>query len=165
MTPLPEIRIMSGCVAACLAPQIWTAMGARERRIMLWDLAPERRAGLFPDALRAASVAGLAWERGALCGLAWIVPLSPGSRCGLIHFCFLRRAGAEAVARRFLDSVRRSGRFDSLLAVLPVVYRHARSFALGLGFADLGALPGACWLAAQSRAVDGVLLRLVWGQA
>ena len=164
MIPSPEydLRLMGGPRAACLAPALWAALGPRERAAMLWDVERGRRAGLFPGVLGAADIVGVAWEGNAVSGMAWVTPLAPGARCGAVHFCFTRRERAERIARDFLARLADARRFESLVALLPAPYRHARAFARRVGFAELGRLPGACRLAGLRgwRVTPGVVLAL-----
>ena len=154
---------MSGSQAACLAPWIWSAMTPRLRSVMLYDVSPKARARIFPEALRRSSVAGVAWDDGELAAVSWIEPLFPEARCGVIHFCFMRPKRAERIARKFLALVAESRRFDTLMAFLPALYRHARAFAKRVGFEELGVFAGACRLAEPERVAGGALLRLEFG--
>lgn len=162
MPPLPEYSLWLGPGAAAerLAPLLWDALGSRGQGAMLWDIELPRRARTFTAVLRDAPLVGLAWTESGLEGLAWVYPLAPGSRCGVIHFCFARRLRADVIARDFLRRVRRADCYESLLAFLPAVYRHARLFARQMGFEELGSIPGACRMAARNKAVDGALMLL-----
>lgn len=170
MTPLPEPETRacatwqgSGNQAASLAPLVWSALGARGQRAILWDVDPEHRTALFVQALRRAELVHLAWDRqtNALYSVVWIVPLMADSRCGVLHFCCTRHAPARALAEDFLCQPELVQRFDSLMGFVPVPYRHARRFAADVGFEELGIFPGACWMAAQGKVVPGAVLRLL----
>ncbi len=159
-----SLCLANGPQAACLGSLLWDALGERGQRVMLWDVPPHRRARIFSATLRNSGVVGLAWEKEMLAGLAWVTPIMPGARCGMIHFCFTRQEQAAPLAHEFLARLEASRRFDSLVAFLPAVYRHARRFAQAAGFVELGILPGACRLVTATGAKLGpaVLMRFVF---
>ncbi len=159
MTRSSDLRLLSGPEAAVWAGHLWTALGSRVRRVLLWDAPEDRKAGLFAECLRRSALVGIARHGDALEALAWMAALGPGSRCGVMHFAFVRTCAALGTACDFLDRADAAGCFDTLLALLPVPFRHARNFARNCGFHDLARLPGACFLAAHGRVVDGVLMQ------
>jgi len=166
MTPLLKMHMVTGSQAACMAPFIWADMGKRERRAILWDVVPNLRQYALQKALGMALVAGIAWAGPRLAAIAWIVPVTPGSRCGLIHCCFMPgcQRYRHELALRFLDAVSklRGKTLECLIALIPIVYRHARQLARDVGFASMGSLPGVCVLAGK-KPVRGVLMKYELG--
>ena len=77
---------------------------------------------------------------------------------GLMHFCYFEAGMPHAadLAFDFFDFLRDGG-MKSLLGLTPKPYRHAINFAVSVGFERIGVLPGACYLAARCKHVDGIL--------
>lgn len=167
MTPLPTewtLEVISGPQAACLAPWLWDALGrGRVRDALLWDVEPQDRREFFGMSLHRATLAGVAFGRTSdLAGLAWVIPLLGGGSgsggCGVIHIGMVEQRYRMDICTAFLEQAR--GHFASLLALVPVPYRHIRALARELGFVDMGRVFRACCLAGRGRLVDGVFLKL-----
>ncbi len=158
MTRSSDLCLLSGPEAAAWAGPLWAALGSRVRRVLLWDVPDDRKPALFVECLKRAALVGVAHRGRDLQALAWLVPLGPGSRCGVMHVAFVQPDHALGIAREFLQRVDDAGRFDALLALLPLPFRHARNFARLCGFHHLARLPGACFLAAHDRVVQGVMM-------
>lgn len=138
-------RLLSGQEAAALAPAIWAHLDARRRRMLFWDVPPERREALLSQHLGMADVAGLALVDGVPAGLSWV--LRQGDS-GLIHMTYWKDGdSAREIGRLFLDQLAERG-YRSLLAVLPVPFRHIRRYVADIGFRRIGILPGGAPLAA-----------------
>jgi len=156
-TPLPDgilVQFCEGPQAACMAPQIWTALEPKHRDVLFWDVRPGFRASVLPRILGMAGLCAVGWRRGQFLGLAWTVPVLKGARCAMLHMCFRGSAqDAEACGRLFLERVREEGRLDSLVGIVPWPFRHMRAYAARMGFRSLGRLRGACVLAGHSGRV------------
>ena len=102
------------------------------------------------------AVAG--WIDDLFLGIAWIMPLTQGSRCGLIHMACAGEAWqAEAFGRWWLRDVLPE-HYDSLLAFLPVAFRHVRRVVEALDFYVVTRIPGgACLTMRNNRITDAVL--------
>ena len=158
-TPLPDgvlVQFCEGPQAACMAPQIWTALEPRHRDVLFWDVRPGYRAAVLPRILSLAGLCAVGWQDGRFLGMGWTVPVLRGARAAFLHMCFRGDAKtAEACGRHFLEHVRQEGKLDSLVGVVPHPFRHMRDFALRMGFRLLGRIPGACVLAGHAgRIVD-----------
>lgn len=155
--PLPDgvmIHFCEGPQAACMAPQIWTALEPRHRDVLFWDVRPNLRAAVLPRILERAGLCAVGWLNGRFLGMGWTVPVLQGARSAFLHMCFRGSARlAEACGRTFLERVQEEGTLDSLIGVVPWPFRHMRSFAVRMGFKSLGCIPGACLLAGHGGRV------------
>lgn len=152
-SPSSEIKVVTGSEAACLLPQVWPMLDVKRRDMLLWDVAPQLKARLFPKYLAAADVACLVWCDGQVVGLAWVFGMGRHTRCGVIHMTFWGEAEeARVLGRAFLQRFARDG-WQSVLAMLPVPFRHMRRYVADIGMTCMGRLPGACVLAGHNNRV------------
>ena len=153
-----EVKIMSGSQAALLVPQLWVALPPKRRRYMVWDSGKSHGPDTLARFIGFATTACVGWVNGTLLGISWVIPLAVGSRCGLIHLaCTGPRWQAEAIGNVWLRDVLPS-EFDSLLAFLPVGFRHIRAMIEAMGFESIAHIPGgACLTMRGNRITDAIL--------
>lgn len=158
--PGPMPGQISGPISCSDAEAVWQRLDGGCRRFLCWHVPAVEREREFARCLCSASVVAQAWHGGELAAVAWVARLMPGSECGFIHFCVLKRARARAacISRAVLWLLRARG-FRCLLGLIPARFGHAVRFAGSMGFALAALLPGACWLAEAGRAADGALMR------
>lgn len=144
----------SGLEIRCLSDTGYEASAVWERiclwgggRLMLWDVEPAQRRHSFL----------CLWERiecfeaarhGEPVAYAWLSPLAADCPVAQAHFCGARHADTLAAGRLLLETLRREGRWRSLVGVIPWPYRHARRLVRELGFSELR-VPGLCRLAGR----------------
>lgn len=153
-----DIRPLSGQQAALLVPQLWAALSPQRRRYVVWDAANLHGPSALAKIVALGNVSIAAWVNGAILGIAWVIPLCTGSRCGLIHMaCTGPRYQAEAIGNAWLSQVL-PRHYDSLLAFLPLNFRHIRAMIEAMGFRIISRIPGgACLTMRGNRIVTSVL--------
>lgn len=153
------IKTYRGAEAEAIAPEIWASLPERVRRLIMWDSPSAEREGIFPKLLKAAERVivgyGILSSPHKIEAVCWIVPLSPGSKAGVLHFAF-----ADILSkRRYVighKALAACG-YDSLLGFVPLPYEGTRRYALEMGFKSVAIMPGACWLADRNRLAGGEL--------
>ncbi|MBQ9452368.1 MAG: hypothetical protein IJU65_03625 [Desulfovibrio sp.] len=151
-------QLLSGSQAALLVPDLWQALPPQRRRYMVWDAGHLQGPEMLRRFVGLANHAVAGWVDGQFLGIAWIMPLTTGSRCGLIHMACTGEAWqAVAFGRWWLREILPK-HYDSLLAFLPVAFRHVRHIVEELAFHVVTRIPGgACLTMRNNRITDAVL--------
>ena len=147
-------HIISGMEAGHLVRNIWRHVNARRRRMLFWDIAVSNKEDLFARCLSQADVAGLGMSAGQTVGLAWVIRQGNSGSIHMTAWC--DGATARIIGKMFLRKLAKLG-YSSLLAVLPVPFRHIRRYVADIGFERAGVLPGGAPLAAWGRYADAEL--------
>lgn len=158
MTDDVQVKILTGHQAALLVPDLWFDLTAQRRRYMVWDSGAKHGPHTLAKFVALANTACAAWVNDEFLGIAWVIPLAQGSRCGLIHMaCTGPRWQAEAIGNAWFKDVLPKF-YDSLLAFLPLPFRHIRAMAEDMGFKQVTTIPGgACLTMRGNRIVKAVL--------
>ena len=153
-----DVRLCSGSQAALFVPQLWQRLTPRRRRYMVWDSGPAHGEAALRWFVAQADHALVAWMDGDILGLAWVQPLVRGARSCLLHMANVGgREPALSLGRAWLNT-ELPLLYDSLLAFLPVPFRHVRVLVEALDFKVVAVLPGgACLSMRGGRLVDAVL--------
>ncbi|MBQ9536604.1 MAG: hypothetical protein IJU79_02315 [Desulfovibrionaceae bacterium] len=158
MTDDVRVKGLTGSQAALLVPQLWHGLTPHRRRYMVWDAADQHGPETLARFVSLANVACAAWVNGQFLGLAWVIPLTYGSRCGLIHMASTGpRWQSEAIGNIWIRDVL-PYHYDSLLAFLPVAFRHIRAMIEDMGFVRISTIPGAaCLTMRNNRIMDAIM--------
>lgn len=145
--------------------RFWNDMPEKVRRVMFWDTDTTDK----QDALQAFQKASLPLlvarsAKGQAIGFAWLVSLRPESDASFIHFCFDTGKADQrtclAAGKLALQKIAEAGIARMLLAYFPVQYRHAHTFALALGFSEMGKpVRGLARLAGNAHNSDFILMQ------
>ncbi len=155
---LPEIKLLTGSQAALLVPSLWETLTPQRRRYAVWDAGKHHGPTMLRQLVGLGNIACAAWLGGELLGIAWIIPLCQGSRCGLIHMLSTGpRWQSETIGNVWIRNVV-PHYYDSLLAFLPVSFRHIRSMIEDMGFREISRLPGGSCLTMRSNRITTAVL-------
>lgn len=155
---LPEIKLLTGPQAALHVPLLWDALTPQRRRYAVWDAGKHHGPTILSQLVSLGNIACAAWLDGSLLGIAWVIPVCQGSRCGLIHMLSTgERWQAEAIGNVWIRNVV-THYYDSLLAFLPVPFRHIRSMIEDMGFREISRLPGGSCLTMRNNRITTAVL-------
>lgn len=155
-----------GDKAELLARLLWLDMDARHRRQALWDVKMRHKAACMAAHFRNAAYCAFCMEK-----KAWLERPAAGlfivrkdGNCGAAHFALARNIpGLERTAALALRSA--LGRFERIMACVPVHWRGAAALAARLGFRKTGIARGHCWLEEYGRYADGHVFVLERGDS
>lgn len=140
------------------ARRFYNACPDRYRDFILWDIAPERRAGFLLDVTVQAGEAWLGIAQGRPLCLVLVQPLCLYSETGVIHLFLSGPPGrfAQPMIAAFLAGTG----MRKLVAIVPDAFRGVRKFAMNAGFREVSRLPHASYIYKYDLCRDARLYEL-----